>query len=358
MFTFLIFLIVIAALVLSHEFGHFIVAKMKGVRVDEFGFGFPPRIAGIRFGETLYSLNLLPFGGFVRIYGEDATEESDDARNFSSRSIGVRFLIIVAGIGMNMLLAWVLFTVGHLVGLPTAVDEATENARNIAVQIVEVSAGSPAAEAGILPGDAIRALHTGAGEVRVTDIDEVQTFINAHRGEEITMRITRGREELMPIVIPRVNPPNGEGALGIAMVKTAIVSAPWYLAPWEGLKTTLRTTAAVASGLLLFFSNLIVGTVMGDIAGPVGIAQIAGQAGRLGLIYVLQLTAMLSINLAILNLLLIPALDGGRIFFLLIEKIRGVPVSARISQLTHMLGFVALIALMLLITYRDVAKLL
>src|SRR3989344_4066065 len=121
MFT---FLIVIAALVLSHEFGHFIVAKMKGVRVDEFGFGFPPRIAGIRFGETLYSLNLLPFGGFVRIYGEDATEESDDARNFSSRSIGVRFLIIVAGIGMNMLLAWVLFTAGHLVGLPTAVDEA------------------------------------------------------------------------------------------------------------------------------------------------------------------------------------------------------------------------------------------
>ncbi len=359
MFTLIVFLVVIAILVLSHEFGHFIVAKMRGIRVDEFGFGFPPRVIGKKFGETVYSLNLLPFGGFVKIYGEDALEESADPRNFSSRSIATRFWIIFAGVAMNFLVAYFLFSIGHAVGLPTAVDDDTRaGASDIRVQIVEVVAGSPAAQAGLLPGDTIAALQYAGERVRVTTSAEVQTFVAAHVSEEITVELTRGAEMRLVALVPRRNPPPGEGALGSAMIRVGIVAAPWYRAPWEGAKTTLYTTLAVGQGLFTFFKNLATGNVIGEVAGPVGIARVAGDAGRLGFVYLLQLTALLSVNLGILNLLPIPALDGGRILFLLIEKIRGTPVSARISQLTHAIGFAVLILLMLFITYRDIVKIL
>jgi len=355
--TVIIFFIVIAILILSHEFGHFFFAKMRGVRVDEFGFGFPPRLFSKKIGETLYSFNLLPFGGFVRIFGED--EATADPRSFSSRSIHERFWILFAGVLMNFILAYLLFTVGHILGLPAIVDGAEfSRARDVKVQIIEVAAESPADMAEIQVGDSIVQLSDGTETIVVQDTEEVQAFINARRGQELSFGLVRGEQARTVALTPRRDPPAGEGAIGIAMVKVGIVAAPWYLAPWEGAKTTFNMTIATARGLASFFGNLLTGTIVGDIAGPVGIARIAGEASRLGFIYLLQLTALLSINLAILNILPIPALDGGRILFLIIEKVRGVPVNARISQMVHAAGFVLLIALMLFITYRDIVKIL
>jgi regulator of sigma E protease len=357
MFTVLIFLAVIAVLVLSHEFGHFIVAKMRGMRVDEFGFGFPPKLFGKKFGETEYTFNLLPFGGFVKIWGEDETEETTNMQNFTAHSIGSKLAVIVAGVIMNILLAYILFTAGHAIGLPTVVDETTSHARNVQVQIIEVVAHSPAAEAGLLPGDAITNISRNGENISIVNIEEVQEVVSASNGAEIMLTVLRGDETIAFLVMPRIDPPAGEGALGIAMLKTGIVSAAWYRAPWEGLKTTAMLTVAVVEGLWSFFANLFAaGEVIGDVAGPVGIAQVAGQAGRLGFIYLLQLTALLSINLAILNLLPIPALDGGRMFFLIIEKVRGVPINARFAARAHATGFIALIILMLLITYKDIVR--
>jgi len=356
MFTVLIFLAVIAILVLSHEFGHFMAAKMRGMRVDEFGFGFPPKIFGKKWGETEYTFNLFPFGGFVKIWGEDEVEETDNMRNFIAHGTGSKFIVIAAGVMMNILLAYVLFTIGHIAGLPTAVDDETL-ARNVQVQIIEVAALSPAADAGVLSGDTITYLAYNEERISVQNIEDVQDGIASHLGEQITLGLMRGDEEITLSITPRTHPPEGEGALGIAMLKTGIVSVPWYRAPWEELKTTAALTSAVTGGLWSFFANLFhTGEVLGEVAGPVGIAQVAGQAGRLGFIYLLQLTALLSINLAILNILPIPALDGGRMLFLIIEKLRGRPISALFAQRAHATGFIALILLMIIITYKDIVR--
>lgn len=362
MFTILIFFVMLLVLILSHEFGHFVFAKMRGIRVDEFGFGFPPRLVGKQYGETLYSLNALPFGGFVRIWGEDETgEAASDPRNFSSRSVGQRFWIIAAGVLMNVWLAYLLFVFGHIIGLPTVVTEDTRGAvRDIKVAIVEIAPGSPAASVGLQVGDTIESFAEtdGTGVQTPRAVAGVQTFIRAHQGRPLVLGIRRGDQILSLRVTPRTSAPEGQGLLGIAMFETGTVSVPWYMAPWEAAKTTYYVTRDTVSGLAYFFGNLFHGTVVGDVAGPVGIARYAGEAGRMGFVYVLRLMALLSINLAVLNVLPVPALDGGRILFLLIEKIKGSPVPARVSYLVHAAGFVVLILLMVFITYRDIVKLL
>lgn len=361
MVTFLAFILVILVLVLSHEFGHFIVAKWRGMRVDEFGFGFPPRIFGKQIGETLYSINLLPFGGFVKIWGEDDEGESGgDPRNFSSRAAWERFLVLFAGVCMNMVVAYVFFSVSHGIGVRTAFgnEHTAQDAKDIRVQVVEVAAFSPAAEAGILMGDALLRLEAEDEELLVSEVADVQKFIAEHAGTVVAITLARHGEMSTVKATPRVQPPAGEGALGIAMAKTGVIATPWYRSPVEGLRTTWYVTRAVASGLVLFFGNLFQLELIGDVSGPLAIAQVAGQASALGAVHMLQLIALLSVNLAILNILPIPALDGGRIFFLLIEKLRGAPLQAHVSQLMHMIGFIALVILMLLITYRDVVRIL
>jgi len=355
MFTLFIFLIVIAVLVLSHEFGHFIIAKWKGMRVDEFGFGFPPRLFGKQYGETTYTLNLLPFGGFVKIWGEDDAEGASDSRNFATRSAWDRFLVLVAGVGMNFVLAYILFTVGHAIGIPSVVI-AGEGVHDAMVRVVDVLPESPAAEAGIEAGDSILTLISSSQTVHVSEIEQVQDFVKTHSGIQITMVVERVNEELRLPITLRKEAPAGEGLLGIAMAKVGIVQTPWYRAPWEGLLTTISTTRFVAEGLVFFFANIFSSDVASSVAGPVGIAQVAGEASALGFVYLLQLVAVLSINLAILNILPIPALDGGRVLFLVIEKLRGKPVGVHISQFAHTAGFVVLILLMLVVTYFDLTR--
>jgi len=274
--------------------------------VEEFGFGFPPRIFGIKKGETLYSLNLLPIGGFVKIHGEEgkptdrqSSKGSDKKRAFYNKPIRTRVVILVAGVTMNLLLAAFLLSIGYWLGLPAVVDDQAANLEGARVQIVQVAFDSPASQAGIKMGDTITKFNT---------VEEVQYFVDKHKGEEITVVIQRGGKILEKNLVPRINHPEDEGPLGIALARTAIVSYPWYRALIMGISNTVNLTwfIMVALGGLLW-QLIMTGQLAIEIAGPVGIFSLTGQAAQLGFIYLLQLTALISINLAIINVLPFPA---------------------------------------------------
>ena len=356
--TIIVFILILGLLIFAHELGHFITAKRAGIKVEEFGFGFPPRVFGIKRGETIYSLNLIPLGGFVKIYGEEG-EGKDDSRSFASRSIWQRFKILIAGVTFNFIFAALILSIGNFIGLPAAISsgESDNNFRDIKVQIAEVASNSPAEKADIKTGDAIENLKFRNEKIKINEIAEVQNFIDTHRGEEINIIIARGKETTEKTLIPREDPPEGEGAVGIAMVKTGTVSYSWYESIWRGILNTITMTIAFIIAIFGIIKNLIIGApIIGGLAGPVGIASITGQAVKLGFIYVIQLTAILSINLAIINAFPFPALDGGRILFLIIEKIKGSAVSQNFEKRVHTIGFILLITLMLFITFRDVVR--
>ena len=348
--TIILFLITLAILILSREFGHFIVAKKSGVRVDEFGFGFPPNIAKFKKGETTYSLNLIPFGGFVKIHGEEG-QDAQDTRSFGSKPIWTRSLIISAGVIFNIALAWILITAGFFVGMPVGVSSAPKGAeiKNQKVVILQIAKNSPAETAGILAGDEL---------IGFSQVEEVSNFINQNAGKEIEIKYKRNGEILSANITPRVNPPKGEGAIGIAMDGVGTVKLPIHRAIIEGAVMTYNIVIGTAVSLFGFVVGAIKGTVgLSAISGPIGIAGIAGSAAKFGFVYFLSFIAFLSINLAIINILPFPALDGGRLLFLLIEKIKGSPVSPKISSVVHGAGMAILLTLMLVITYRDILKL-
>lgn len=349
--TIVIFILILGILIFVHELGHFMVAKKNGVKVEEFGFGFPPRIFGIKRGETIYSINAIPLGGFVRALGEDGGEK-DNPRSFAAKKIWQRALILVAGVAMNFLFAALLVGIGYMIGLPVA---AVDNIKGgeVRVQITDVAPDSPAAKAGILAGDIIKKIN---GEP-VVKVEDFQSKIQSNLESNVTITMLRGDKEFDFNLIPRANPPSGEGAVGVGLVETSIARFPWYQALWEGLKSIYYLTIASVVAIAVILKNLILsGQVNADVAGPVGIAVITQQRVQLGFIYLLQFTAMLSLNLAIINLLPIPALDGGRLLFLLIEKIKGSPISQKVEQAIHATGFVLLILLMVLITVRDISR--
>ena len=353
--TIIVFILILGLLIFVHEFGHFIVAKRAGVKVEEFGFGFPPRIFGIKKGETIYSLNFLPIGGFVKIHGEEgkptdkqSPKDSDKRRAFYNKPIGIRAIILIAGVTMNLLLAAFLLSLGYWLGLPAMVDDQTTNLEGVRIQITQVVFDSPASQAGIKMGDII---------TQFNKVADMQKFVDEHKGQEITLTIQRGDEVLEKTLVPRVNHPENEGPLGIALARTAIVSYPWYRALIMGITSTVNLTwlIIVALGGLLW-QLMMTGRLAIEIAGPVGIFNLTGQAAQLGFIYLLQLTALISINLAIINILPFPALDGGRLLFLAIEKIKGSPVSQKVERIAHTAGFAILILLMIAVTWRDIVR--
>lgn len=357
MLTIIIFIIILGLLIFVHEFGHFLVAKKNGVKVEEFGFGFPPRIFGIKKGETVYSINLIPLGGFVKIFGEEG-EAKENHRSFAAKKIWQRAIILLAGVAMNVFLAAIVVSLGYGLGLPTAIDD-SQMVSGAKVQITEIAPNSPAQIAGLKSGDIVVKILAEEELNNIGKVNEVQNFIAKNKGEEIVMTLQRGRDVREVKVVPRINPPVGEGALGVDLARVTNVFYPWYQAIYEGVKTTfiLIWTITVALGYL-FWQLVSQGRAPGaEVAGPVGIFSLTGQAAQMGFVYLLQLTALLSINLAIINALPLPALDGGRVLFLIIEKIKGSPVSQRIERAIHSAGFVFLIILMLLITVRDVIKL-
>jgi len=383
MFTVLIFIIILGLLVFVHELGHFLVARRNGVMAEEFGFGFPPRIFGLYKAkngkrklvwgskeveaiDTIYSVNWIPLGGFVKIMGEDgepsssAGKEKKDPKSFASKSPFTRTRILAAGVAMNFLLAAVLLSVGYFVGIPQAVEDVSSgNLKNEKIQIIETIPGSPASQMGIQVGDQIVGVISSSDKlVSFNTIEQVQNYINSNKGQEIKLNVKRGNEALILTGTPRTDFPASEGALGISLVKTAIVSYPWHESIWRGVQTTvdLAGMIIVAFGNLLW--KLITGHSVGmDVSGPVGIAVLTGQVAKLGFIYILQFTALLSVNLAIINILPIPALDGGRILFIMLEKLKGKPVSQKFEARAHNIGFALLITLMVVVTFRDVARL-
>jgi len=358
MITLIIFILVLGVLILVHEGGHFIAAKKSGLTVEEFGFGFPPRIFSIKKGETTYSVNLIPLGGFVKILGEDGNQP-DDPKSFASKSVGIRGLIAVSGVAMNFLLAAVLLIIGFYIGLPQPIDSTNEAlAKNIGVQIVAVSGDSPAEKAGIKAGDFIKYLKIGNVNTNINDVSVFQNLINGNKGKEVIITVQRGKELHKISATPRVNALEGQGALGIGLVKTGIVSYTWYESIWLGIKSTFVITWAIITGFLDLLKNLAVsGKISQDVSGPVGIAVLTNQAATMGLIYLLQVVAVISLNLSVLNLMPFPALDGGRLLFMGIEKIKGRKVSPKIENAVHSAGMILLLILALLITYRDILRL-
>jgi len=361
----LIFLIILLVLVVSHEFGHFIVAKKSGIRVDEFSFGFPPKLFGVKKGETSYNFNALPFGGYVKIFGENPDEDSmngpDKDRSFVNKPRYIQAAVLFAGVTMNFLVAWLLLSVGFMSGLPTSVGSAPkgENIENQALTVTSVLAGSPAEKAGLKVGDKIAKLES-KDEVLVSPSPEtLQSFIKNHGSEDINVSIERAKQESEVIVTPEINKASGAPMVGISMDVIGTLKLPIHKALWEGLKLSGDLVVATVVGFYHLIADGIAGK--GDISaitGPVGIVGVVGDAAEFGFIYLLSFTALISINLAVINLIPFPALDGGRLLFLLIEKIKGSRIKPQVANMANIIGFGLLMLLMVVVTYHDIVKLL
>lgn len=350
--TIIVFLIILSILIFVHEFGHFISAKKAGLRVEEFGFGFPPRLFGIKRSETIYSINWIPLGGFVKIFGEDG-KAKNDKRSFASRPIWQRAIILTAGVAMNFVLAALLLSIGFKLGLPQVLEGDEKNIKEVKIQLIQIAKNSPADRAGLKIGDEIIALN---GK-QIKDIEEFQKLIKKKAGKEIILQIKHLNERKEIKVIPRRHPPKNEGALGISLAKTAIISYSWHEALWRGITMAFSITILIIVTFYEIIKNLILGhPFAAELAGPIGIAVLTHQATKMGFVYILQFASLLSINLAVINILPFPALDGGRLLFLLIEKIRKKPADQKIENLIHTIGFALLILLMVFVTFRDVAR--
>lgn len=306
-------------------------------------------------GGTIYSLNMIPLGGFVRIKGEQGDKKSDPD-SFAHKKIWQRTIILSSGVAMNILLAWLIISIGFMVGLPSALGgdmPGQATVTNQAIQIAEVQAGSPADQAGLKMGDFIESVD---GQHFMT-VNEFQNYTKPHLNQSITLRIKQANESKEIQIVPADANGNGEGVIGTWLVETGTVSYPWYYAVWMGAKTTVSITWQIIVAFFELIKNLIVSQhISADIAGPVGIAALTGQVAKMGFVYILQFTALLSINLAIINFVPFPALDGGRVLFLLIEKIRGRPVNQRLESMIHNIGFIVLLSLVALVTFKDIAK--
>ncbi len=427
MLTALVFVITLGILIFVHELGHFLVARRNGIKAEEFGFGFPPRVFGFqrlsgkklrkisekeeinieisdrkkgktevikeiitdkieeiqevvlmkrwRFiwgkkdskretenednlkEDTIYSLNWIPLGGFVRIKGEDGGNKKDND-SFSVKSAWVRIKVLGAGVIMNFVLAWAVISLSFFLGSPQALEDG-QTGENPKIQIAQVISGSPSEEMGIKVGDEITKCigDEAICQKNFSNISQIQKFIDENKGNEISLEIKRGKEILNLKGVPRTDYPEDQGPLGISLVETAIVSYPWYESIYKGLTTTFNLIWLILTTFFGIIKDLIIGQkVTVDVSGPIGIAKLTGQVTALGFTYVLQFIALLSINLGIINALPFPALDGGRILFILIEKIKSSPVSQKVEQFAHTFGFIALLVLMALVTFRDVVR--
>ena len=361
----LIFFIILFILVLSHEFGHFIVAKSCGMRVDEFGFGFPPRLFGIKRGGTLYSINLIPFGGFVKILGEDPLEGSIDGKpptdSFAGKPRYMQALVISAGVAFNFLLAWLLISLGLMVGLPTPSSATAEGAQveNARLLITNVRPQSPADRAGLKPGDEIIYLTGNGTTVDYPTPAAVQEYVAKSGTQQISLGYRRGDDVTKTVVLrPEKAPDGGKPVIGIAMDSIGIVRLPLFAALARGLDTTLALAYGTTLALADFLRGLFTGSGTAEgVTGPVGIVGLVGDARGLGLSYLLGLTAVISVNLAVINMVPFPALDGGRMLFIIIESIRRKSLSPKIANALNAAGFVALIGLMIFLTVGDIARL-
>lgn len=366
--TILLFLAVLVVLILVHEFGHFIVAKWSGMRVDEFGIGFPPKIWSTRVGETEYSVNALPFGGFVRIYGEDDVDgevATPDPRAFTSRPKNLQAATLVAGVAMNWLLAFLIIAGLLVAGTPRALSpEEVAIADDARLVVAQVMPDSPSAEAGLQTGDTVVRIESASGEAfSSADAEEFSAFVSSRiAGEPLTITVNRDGEELVLTTAPAtgiIASDPERAALGVSVGSVGTIPTPLLKAPIEAAKLTWSLTEQTASGLGTFLWNAItLNADFSQVAGPVGIAGAVGDAYEDSVAQLLFLAAIISINLAIINLLPVPALDGGRLLFVAYEAISRRRIPSGFAATVNSIGFILLILLMVAVTVSDVVKLL
>lgn len=348
--TLLIFLIVLSILIFVHEAGHFLAARRAGIKVEEFGFGFPPRVWGIKRGETVYSINLLPIGGFVRLYGEDESVKKEKNRSFYHQKRWTRAKVVVAGVIMNFLLAVAAFgIIAWILGIPHPTGK---------VEIVDVAQNSPAQQAGITQGDVVVSVD---GE-EVSETQEFIALVNDNKGEEISLTLQRASgEEYSVSVVPRVDPPEGEGSLGVRLApSTQYIKPPLWQRPfasvWQGVREAISWAVTVTVAVAVTIAQAARGTPPEGLAGPVGIFQITGAIAQTGVLNLIQFLGILSVNLAVLNILPFPALDGGRLLFILVESVFGRRVVPAAERVAHAVGMIIILFLLLLITIHDIGR--
>lgn len=367
MLAIIIFILILSILVMIHEFGHFIMAKRAGIGVEEFGFGLPPRLWGKKVGETIYSINWLPFGGFVRLVGEDPLDKRRDEKNsFYKKSLWQRTGVVVAGVVANFLLAIVVFYVvifalGFKVSLPLLIDHKFKFVNQTTqVFVGEVAKDSPAQKAGISVGDSILSIDGN----KIDSVSSLQALIRSSEGKELSVVLENpiNNQTRTAQVTPAFREDLKAPALGVGLDELAVLN---YETPAQKIFSGFGHSWNV-----LAYSGKVFGKIIGfsirerditpvseGVSGPVGIAKLTSQAVAYGPIPVLQLAGLLSLNLAVINILPIPALDGGRFFFLIFEAITRRKVYPALEKWVHTIGFALLLGLILLITYNDILKL-
>lgn len=361
----IIFFIVLAVLVLVHEFGHFLFAKKFGIRVDEFGLGFPPKIWGRKYGETEYTLNWIPFGGFVRIFGENPDSDSlqgpDAKRAMVNKPRWQQAIVLFGGILFNFIFAWILISFAFFSGVPASRDDYAEYNQHITdtrIAITQVNSSSPAEKSGIKAGDSILKIKNGSIviEGEALTIPVIKDTLT-RSGNPVEIHLRRGSTDTDVVVTPEKGIIEGKYGIGIAMEDVGTLELPIHLSIYEGGKFTLHMISGVAMGLWDLIAGIVKGNPdLSSISGPVGIAGLVGDAAKLGITYLFMFTALISINLGVINLVPFPALDGGRLFVLLVEAIRRKPLQPRVINRMNTIGFVILLAIMLLVTFKDLFK--
>ena len=349
MIYFLISLFSLSIIIILHEAGHFLFARRFGVKVEEFGIGYPPRIFSFKKNEVIYSINAIPFGGFVKIVEHDGTN------SFSSKSLGKRTIILLAGVVNNALIAFLLFTILFSIGMPTfALPEAYKQDIPSAVTIREIEKDSPASLAGLESGDVILGMERLDSFYETTSIGDVQDKTKEFQGKEIQLIIQREGESIEIGIIPRESPPEGKGYLGVILTDDGVLKYSLFKAPWQSIRFMGILTQETFTGLGRVFGNLFKHGNIEELTGPVGIMAITTRGFQWGWKYGLYILGLISYAFAIFNLFPIPAVDGGRILFLMIEKIRRKPISQRTEMLVNNICFYLLVILLFAVTIKDI----
>jgi len=353
--TIIIFIAVLSILILVHELGHFIAAKKNNVMVEEFGLGYPPRLLAIKIGETLYSLNLLPFGGFTKLYGEERAEISEKnnhqaaSRAFVNKSFLQKIFILLAGVLGNFILGWVIISYLFTQGVPVPVNK---------VIVQKVAQNSPAAIAGIKKDDVIIGLEKGGQEEKITTPDKMIRLAKKYAGSKTILTIQRGQKKIKVELTPRKNPPPRQGAIGIMIDNFQEKKYPWYQAPFYGLKNAVVISAKVGQSLAVSVYQLLTfnRTASVQVTGPIGIAVYTAKMAKFGTKALLEFVAILSLNLAVINLIPFPALDGGRIAFLGYELVTKRKINKELEAKINFIGFSILVLFLVVVSVADVKK--
>ena len=350
--TLVIFFLILGVIVFVHELGHFYTARKLGIGVEEFGFGFLHEFWYKKNG-IMYSVNLIPIGGFVKIKGESG--ESNDPDSFINQPIWKRAIVLFAGVFMNFVLACVALGIGFVIGIPTSLDGVSADAkiRDKKIQIIEIYPGSSAEKAGVKLGDYIISLDGNNFDNSKNAIDYIQN--NQDNDIEVLL-ISEGNNKTVNIKPESIDGVTDSKVFGVSLVDVGLVSYPIHKALFYGFKAGINLTIVIVQAFYNFIAELFHGGGTENVSGPIGVAVFTKHAIAMGFEYLLNFTALLSINLAIINIFPFPALDGGRLLFLLIEKIRRKPNNQKIEAIVHNIGFGLLMLLMVLVTYKDVLK--